>query len=74
MTRRRVTPALLPRVQIVRRSHPHFEEYGRFTGRMIRMKFGEPRDEMAEVRLEHCRHGVEACFVSPGDVQQVDER
>ena len=25
----------LPRVQIVNREHPHFEEYGRFTGKVI---------------------------------------
>jgi len=26
---------------------------------------------MAEVKLEHCRHGTEGCFVSPGDVREV---
>jgi hypothetical protein len=64
---------MLPRVQIINRKHPHFEEYGRFTGKVIRMKFGA-QDEMAEVKLEHCRHGGEACFVSKGDVRQVGER
>lgn len=63
----------LPRVQIVNRQHPHFEEYGRFTGKIITMKFGR-NDQMAEVKLEHCRHGVDACFVSKGDVKQVRER
>lgn len=63
----------LPRVQIVNRTHPHFEEYGRFTGKVITMKFGD-RKQMAEVALEHCRHGVEGCFVSVGDVRQVPER
>jgi len=29
---------------------------------------------MAEVKLEHCRHGTEGCFVSPGDVREVRER
>ncbi len=62
----------LPRVQIVNREHPHFEEYGRFTGKVITMKFGG--GVMAEVKLEHCRHGGYACFVSKGDVQQARER
>lgn len=62
----------LQRVQIVNRDHPHFEEYGRFTGKVITMKFSG--HDMAEVRLEHCRHGGDACFVSKGDVQQVKER
>ena len=63
----------LPRVQIVNREHPHFEEYGRFTGKVVVMKFGDGK-KMAEVKLEHCRHGVDACVVSVGDVRQVSER
>ena len=62
-----------PRVQIVNRHHPHFEEFGRFTGKIIKMRFGL-QEEMAEVALEHCRHGMEACFVSKGDLIQVAER
>ena len=61
------------RVQIVQRNHPHFEEYGRFTGKIIAMKVGNG-ETMAEVALEHCRHGMDACFVSKGDVRQVKER
>jgi hypothetical protein len=64
---------LLPRVQIVNRKHPHFEEYGRFTGKVITMRFGS-KEPMAEVKLEHCRHGTDGCFVSQGDVRQVQER
>jgi len=60
------------RVQIVNRKHPHFEEYGRFTGKIIKMKFGQ-QSEMAEVKLENCRHGTDGCFVSKGDVKQVAE-
>lgn len=63
----------LPRVQIVNREHPHFEEYGRFTGKVIRMKFSGGK-EMAEVALENCPHGGDACFVNKGDVKQVAER
>lgn len=62
----------LQRVQIVNREHPHFEEYGRFTGKIITMRFNGHK--MAEVKLEHCRHGGDGCFVSPGDVKQVAER
>lgn len=63
----------LPRVQIVNREHPHFEEYGRFTGTVITMRFGDQRP-MAEVKLEHCRHGGDACFVSKGDIAAMPER
>lgn len=66
-------PTPLPRVQIVNREHPHFEEYGRFTGRIVTMRFGDGK-QMAEVALENCRHGTDGCFVSKGDVKQVAER
>ena len=62
----------LQRVQIVNRDHPHFEEYGRFTGKIVMMRVSG--HQMAEVKLEHCRHGGDACFVSKGDVKQVPER
>lgn len=62
----------LQRVQIVNRQHPHFEEFGRFTGKIIEMRFGGK--PMAEVSLENCRHGGDACFVNPGDVRSVAER
>lgn len=61
----------LPRVQIIDRTHPHFEEYGRFTGQIIHPVWG---GQMAFVNLEHCRHGVDACYVSPGQVKEVAER
>jgi hypothetical protein len=64
--------ATLQRVQIVNRKHPHFEEYGRFTGKVITPVWGG--GDMAEVKLEHCRHGVDGCFVSKGDVRQVADR
>ena len=63
----------LPRVQIVNPTHPHVEEYGRFTGKIITMRFGTG-EQMAEIQLEHCRHGTDSCFVSKGDVVQVAER
>jgi hypothetical protein len=63
----------LPRIQIVNREHPHFEEYGRFTGKVVTFPFGD-REPMAEVTLENCRHGVDGCFVCRGDVRQARER
>lgn len=68
-----MTDTALPRVQIVNRDHPHFEEYGRFTGKVITMRFFNG-EEMAEVKLENCRHGGDACFVCKGDVRRVAER
>lgn len=59
------------RVQIVNRQHPHFEEYGRFTGKVITLRFNG--EDMAEVALENCRHGVDGCFVGKGDVRRVPE-
>lgn len=68
----------LQRVQIVDREHPHFEEYGRFTGKIIRPIWAKSKDDnskdMAEVKLENCRHGTDGCFVSRGQVKQVAER
>ena len=72
MTDQRFRRVRLQRVQIVNRKHPHYEEFGRFTGKIIEMRFGGT--PMAEVSLETCRHGGDACFVSPGDVQAVAER
>lgn len=63
-------PEQLQRVQVVNRRHPHYEEYGRFTGKMISL-LGTP---MAEVKLEQCRHGTDGCFVKKGDVRAVSER
>lgn len=51
--------------------NPHFEEYGRFTGEVIQPVWG---GKMAKVTLENCRHGGDACFVSPGQIKQVAER
>lgn len=62
----------LPRIQIVNREHPHFEEYGRFTGKVVTMRFSGVA--LAEVKLEHCCHGGDACFVAKDDVRQVAER
>lgn len=63
---------MLQRVQIVNRKHPHFEEYGRFTGKVVTLIFDDK--PMAEVKLENCRHGSDSCFVNRGDVRQVPER
>jgi hypothetical protein len=55
------------RVQIINADHPHFEEYGRWTGDTI-VVLGQ---RMGRVDLENCRHAVNACFVKPGDIKQV---
>lgn len=70
------SPATLPRVQVIDRAHPHFEEYGRFTGKIIRPVWakGDGSGDMAEVKLEDCKHGTDGCFVSKGQVRQVAER
>lgn len=60
----------LPRVKIVGKEHPHRGEYGRFTGEMIRIATGA---KMALVTLERCAHGMSACYVSPGDVREVND-
>ena len=59
-----------PRVKIVGREHPHRGEYGRFTGETIRLVTGSV---MALVKLEHCKHGTDGCYVSPGDIREVDD-
>ena len=61
-----------PRVKIVSPAHPHRGEYGRFTGEVIRMRF-HGGDKMALVKLESCRHGVDSCYVSPGDIREVND-
>jgi hypothetical protein len=54
------------RVFISDREHPHCGETGVLTGKMISL-FGKP---MAEVKLDHCRHGTDGCFVSPGQIRR----
>lgn len=56
------------RVQIVDPTHPHFPEHGVMTGKILTMKFSG--EEMAEVRLDNCRHGTDACFVSKGQIER----
>lgn len=54
------------RVVIVDRTHPHYGERGVLTGKIIH--FTHWAGEMAEVRLDACRHGTEGCFVEKGQV------
>lgn len=58
-----------PYVQIVDSGHPHYPETGWFTGEVITMKFGS--GTMAKLRLDHCKHGTDACFVSPGQIREI---
>ena len=55
------------RVQIVNPKHPHFPEHGVFTGETIRLRVSDA--PMAKIKLDHCPHGMEACFVDPGDIE-----
>lgn len=61
--------AQAPRVKIVNREHPHHGEYGRFTGEIVKPIWG---GKMALVKLENCPHRNESCYVSPGDVREVN--
>jgi hypothetical protein len=70
MTSLQASLASLPRVKIVGCDHPHRGEYGRFTGEVIRLITGA---RMALVKLEHCAHGGDACYVSPVDIREVNE-
>lgn len=56
------------KVLISDRSHPHYGETGTMTGKIISL-FGKP---MAEVRLDACRHGTDGCFVSKGQVSEME--
>jgi len=50
--------------------HPHHGATGAFTGKIITTLAGE---HMAEVRFDEPSHGVEACFVSRGQVTTLKE-
>lgn len=62
----------LPRVRITAKQHPHYGEYGRFTGHVVSPRWA-PNTKMAEVKLESCKHGTDSCFVSPGEIREVGE-
>jgi hypothetical protein len=51
-------------------SHPHYPEQGYLTGEAISL-LGQP---MAKFRLDNCRHGGDACFVSKGQLSPVISR
>jgi len=67
MTERDSTPQ--PRVKVIGAKHPHRGEYGRWTGE-VRTLLGKP---LGLVKLENCKHGTDACYVSPTDIRQVNE-
>lgn len=56
------------RMRICDREHPHYPERGFLTGKVITMRFSG--EHMAEMRLEHCQHGTEGCFVSKGQIER----
>ena len=53
------------RMRIVDADHPHVGEFGYLTGEMISV-LGAP---MAKFRLDACKHGGDACFVSKGQIE-----
>ena len=57
------------KVTIVDPKHPHTGEHGVLTGDVVRFKF-PPYEEMALVKLDHCAHGGDACYVSKGQVKE----
>ena len=53
------------RVRIVDKDHPHYGESGHLTGTIISV-VGK---RMAEMKIEHCRHGTDGCFISRGQIE-----
>jgi hypothetical protein len=51
-------------------NHPHYPEQGYLTGEVISLL----GSNMAKFRLDHCRHGGDACFVSAGQLAPVVSR
>jgi hypothetical protein len=56
------------RVRIIDPEHPHYRETGVFTGEIV--QFTHWQGKMAKIALDACPHGVHACFVSPGQIQE----
>ncbi len=56
------------RMRISDPDHPHYGESGYLTGEILRMKF--THESMAKLRLEHCQHGVDACYIAKGQIQR----
>lgn len=57
------------RVRIVDREHPHYPETGVLTGKIVTFPWGE---KMAEMKLDACAHGEDGCYVSPGQVKELE--
>ena len=59
-------------VRIIDPKHPHYGETGEMTGKVIKWKHW--RGEMAEVKLDNCKNGTDACFVNHGQVCEWEVR
>jgi len=57
------------RIKITGSDHPHIGETGTLTGKIISV-LGTP---MAEVKLDNCPHGTDACFVKQGEAKKLKE-
>jgi hypothetical protein len=55
------------KVIICDQTHPHYGEKGEPTGKVIKL-LGRP---MAEIKLDNCEHGCDACFVSKGQIREL---
>lgn len=62
-----MTVAVGSRVVVCDPEHPHYGESGTLTGETIQPVF--QRQPMTKIKLEDCRHGTDACFVSPGQIR-----
>jgi hypothetical protein len=69
-TERARVMALLDQHQVAW-NHGQFD-YDAFRRDLEPALFGT-REQMAEVKLENCRHGVDGCFVKKGEVRGVRE-
>lgn len=61
-----------PLVRITDPEHPHYPETGRFTGEVIKFRFGSGVP-MAKIALDNCKHGTDACYVHPGQIEEIHE-
>lgn len=61
-----------PLVRITDPEHPHYPETGRFTGEVIKFKFGIGAS-MAKIALDNCKHGTDACYVAQGQIAEIPE-
>lgn len=55
-------------IQITKKSHPHYREYG-----YLDLKDTVMGATMFRVDLQDCRHGNRGCYVANSDYEVIDE-